>query len=98
MLKTTKSPYLSRPEVGNGNGEVVGFSNGDSEELVKKSGKLKAHNLYKSRKSVKSGKNLSKSENSLKFGATITGLSFLTPGAWETFNHLRVVFIKATIL
>ena len=37
MLKTTRSPDVSRPEVENGDGKVVGFRVGDGEELAKKS-------------------------------------------------------------
>ena len=105
MLKTTRSPDVSRPEVGNGNSEVVGFGiGGGGEELAKKSGKSKAQktsksqNLAKSRKSSKSGKKLSKSGNLPNFGAIETGPSFLTPKARSTFNRLRLAFTKALIL
>ena len=40
MLKTTGSLNVSKPEVENGNGEVIGFGDGSGEELAKKSGKL----------------------------------------------------------
>ena len=67
-------------------------------EHAKKSRKLKGQKTSKSRKSVKSGKNLSKSGNSPNFGATETGPSFLTSGARETFNRLRLACTKAPIL
>ena len=42
MLKTTRSPDVLGSEVGNGDGEVVGFGvGGGGDELTKKSGKLK---------------------------------------------------------
>ena len=65
MLKTTSSPDVSRSEVGNGNGDVVGFGIGSSsEELAKKFEKLEGQKLTKSQKLSKSGK--SKSEKSKK--------------------------------
>ena len=79
-----------------GNGEVDGFG-GNSVEHAKKSRKLKGQKTFKSQKSVKSGKNLSKIGISSNFGAIKTGPSFLTPGAREAFNRLRLVFIKAPI-
>ena len=106
MLKMTGSPDISGPEVGNGNGEVVEFGVGGDggNELAKKSGKLskglkspKSGNS-KRKNLTKSGKNLSKSGNSPNFGATETGLSFLTPKARSAFNRLRLAFIKAPIL
>ena len=106
MLKTTGSPDMSRPEVGNGNGEVVGFGfDSGGKEFAKKSGKLKGQNLVKSRKLSKSekskGKKLkkpSKSKNSPNFGTIEAGPNFLTFGARETFNRLWLAFIKAPIL
>ena len=98
----TGSFDVSRPEIGNGDGEVLGFGvGGGGEELAKKSGiskcgKLKK--LFKSRNSTKSGKNLSKSGNSPNFGAIEVGPSFLTPDAREAFNRLRLAFIEAPIL
>ena len=114
MLKTTNEPTPSRndgsgsafnrnnnskPAFGknDGDGEVDGFG-GNSVEYAKKLGKSKGQKMSKSQKSVKSRKNSSKSENSPNFGATKTGLSFLTPGAREAFNHLRLAFTEAPIL
>ena len=90
MLKTTGSPDVSKHEVGNGNGEVVGFGvgGGGGDELAKKSGKSKGQKTSKSRKLAKSGKNSSKSENSPNFGAMEVGPSFLTPEARSAFNRL----------
>ena len=99
MLKTTGSPDVSGPEVGNGNGEVVRFGVGSGgNELAKKSGKLKGQKTSKSRKLAKSGKDSSKSGNSPNFGATETGSSFLTLEARSAFNRLRLAFTKAPIL
>ena len=102
MLKTTGLPDVSGPELGNGDGEVVGFDvSGGDEELAKKSGKSKgkkSKKLSKSRKSAKSGKNLLKSRNSPNFGATKTGPSFLTPKTRAAFNRLWLIFTKAPIL
>ena len=97
MLKMTRSPDVLRPELVNGNGEVVRFVVGGGEELAKKSGKLKGRILSKSQKSTKLGKNLSKSENSPNFGTIEVGPSFLTPSAREAFNRLWLAFIKAPI-
>ena len=96
MLKTTGSPDVSRPELGNGNGEVVGFGIGGG--LAKKSGKLKDKNLSQSQKLAKSGKSLPKIGNLPNFSATEAGPSFLTPGAREAFNCLQLVFTKTLIL
>ena len=100
MLKTTGSLDMSGPEVGNGNGEVVGFGvgGGGGDEFAKKSGKSKGQKTFKSRKSAKSGKNSSKSGNSPNFGATEAGPSFLTPKARSAFNRLWLAFTKAPIL
>ena len=114
MLKTTNKPASSRNDGSGsassknddnrpasrrkyGDGEVDGFGS-DNVEYAKKSGKSKGQKTSKSQKSVKSRKNLSKSGNSSNFGATETGLSFLTLGAREAFNHLRLAFTKAPIL
>ena len=104
MLKTTGSPDVSGPEVGNGDSEVIRFGvSGGGDELAKKSGKLsKGLKLSKSgnskgKKSAKS-KKPSKSGNSPNFDAKKAGLSFLTPGARETFNSLQLAFTKAPIL
>ena len=100
MLKTTGSPDMSGPEVGNGGGEVVkfGVSGGGGDEFAKKSGKSKSQKMSKSRKSAKSGKNSSKSGNSSNFGATEAGPSFLTSEARSAFNRLRLAFTEALIL
>ena len=95
----------SRPifERNDGNGKVDGFSS-DGVEHDKKSEKSKCQKFDKSQKlskfqkSAKSGKKLSKSGNLSNFGAKKAGPSFLTPGAKETFNHLRLAFTKAPIL
>ena len=88
----------SGSEVGNSNGEVVWFGVGGDEELAKKSKKSKGQILFKSQKSAKSRKNSSKSGNSSNFGATEARSSFLTPGAKEIFNRLRLTFTRALIL
>ena len=114
MLKTTNEPIPSRndgngsvssinndsrPASGRNDGDnkVDGFG-GNGVEHAKKSGKLKGQKTSKSRKSVKSGKNPSKRGNSPNFGAIETGLSFLTPGAREAFNHLWLTFTEAPII
>ena len=114
ILKTTNEPAPSRNdgsrsasstidnsrpafERNDDNGEVDRFGS-DGVEYTKKSGKSKGQKTSKSQKLVKLGKNLSKSGNSPNFGNTETGPSFLTPGARETFNRLRLAFIKAPIL
>ena len=106
MLKTTWSLDVSRPEVGNGNGDIVGFGvDSSGEELAKKSGKLKGQNLAKFRKLSKSRKSKgeklkkpSKSADSPNFDITEAKPSFLTPGAKEAFDHLWLAFIEALIL
>ena len=95
---------MSRPEVGNDDGEVVRFGVGDGgKKLVKKSGKsskglklsklgnLKDKNLAKSKK-------LSKNKNSSNFDDKKAGSSFLTLKARAIFNCLRLAFTKASIL
>ena len=113
MLKTTNEPAPSKNDGSrsasnrnddsksvfkrhDGNGEFDRFG-GDGVEYAKKSGKSKGQKTSKSQKSVKSGKNSSKSRNSPNFGVTETGLSFLTPGAREAFNRLRLTFTKFLI-
>ena len=106
MLKTTGSPDVSGPKIGNGDGEVVGFGvGGGGGELAKKLGKSKGQKSVKSRKSSKSGKSKGekpkkppKSGNSPNFDAKDTGPSFLTPKARSTFNRLRLTFTEAPIL
>ena len=104
MLKTTGSPDVSGPEVGNGDSEVIRFGvSGGGDELAKKSGKLsKGLKLSKSgnskgKKSAKS-KKPSKSGNSPNFDAKEAGPSFLTPEARSAFNRLRLAFTEAPIL
>ena len=71
---------MSELEIGNGNGEVDGFSlDNNGEELIKKWKKLKGQNLSKSQKLSKSRKSLLKSGNSPNFGTTEAGPSFLIP-------------------
>ena len=49
MLMTTRLPDVSKSEVRNGNGKVVGFDDGSNgEKLAKKSKKPKSQNLSKS--------------------------------------------------
>ena len=80
---------MSEPKVKNGNVAVVGFDIGDgSEELAKKSRKLKGQNLSKLQKLAKSGKSLLKSGNLSNFGTIEAGPSFLTLGARDAFNYL----------
>ena len=104
MLKTTGSPDGSRPEVGNSNGEVIGFGvGGGGEELAKKSGKLsKGLKLSKLRnlkgKNLAKSKKPSKSENSPNFDIKKAGPSFLTPKARAAFNRLWLAFIEVPIL
>ena len=69
-------------------------SNGLSDELKHvepKIGRSESKKLAKSKKP-------SKSENSPNFDAKKAGPSFLTPGAKEAFNCLRLAFTKALIL
>ena len=80
------------------------------DELIKKSGKLletrklsklgnsKSKKLFKFWKLAKSGKKLSKSENSSNFNAKKNGPSFLIPKAKVAFNRLQLIFTKAPIL
>ena len=87
-----------------GNNEVDGFD-GNSVKYGKKSGKSKSQKLANSQKLSKSGKlksekfkKLSKSGNLPNFDITEARLSFPTLDATTTFNHLRLVFTKASIL
>ena len=105
MLKMIRSPDVSRPEVKNGNSEVVGFgiSGGSNEKLTKKSRKLsKGLKLSKSgnskSKTLAKSKKPSKSRNLSNVGATEARPSFLTLGAREVFNRLQLAFTKAPIL
>ena len=100
MLKITWLSNILGPEIGNGNGKIIGFGvSSDDEELAKKSGKLKGQNLAKSQKSKgEKSKKPSKSRNLPNFNNIKAGPSFLTPDARETFNHLWLAFTKALIL
>ena len=113
MLKTTMSSQvlaanevlgarvLAADEVGSVGGGGDGSSDG-SKRVEPKTGRSKSQKSSKSgnsegKKSAKS-KKLSKSGNSPNFDAKKAGLSFLTPGAREAFNHLRLAFTEAPIL
>ena len=61
-------------KIGDGNDDR--FSDGNGEKIAKKSRKSKGKKLFKSRKLAKSGKKLSKSENSPNFCFKKEGLSF----------------------
>ena len=103
MLKTIESPDVSGSEVGNGDGEVIGFGGGGGNELAKKSGKLsKSLKLSKSGnskcKNLAKSKKPSKSKNSPNFNAKKAGPSFLTSEARAVFNRLRLTFTEAPIL
>ena len=87
----------NRPVSGRNDGNVNRFGD-DGVEHAKKSGKSKSQKTSKSQKSAKSGKNSSKSGNLPNSGATEAGPSFLTPGAKEIFNRLRLIFTKTPIL
>ena len=105
MLKTTGSPYMSRPEVENCDSEIVRFDvgGGGGDELAKKSGKsskglkLSKSGNSKGKKLAKS-KKPSKSGNSPNFDAKEAGPGFLNPEARAAFNRLRLAFTKAPIL
>ena len=97
----------SRPVFGrnNGNDKVNKFDIGGNDmEHAKKSGKLfksgksKSEKTSKSQNLTKSGKKLSKSENSTNFNITKVGPKFLTPDAKTAFNCLWLAFIEAPIL
>ena len=92
---------LAADEVGSVGGGGDGSSDG-SKRVEPKTGRSKSQKSSKSgnsegKKSAKS-KKLSKSGNSPNFDAKKAGLSFLTPGAREAFNHLRLAFTEAPIL
>ena len=97
----------SRPisKKNNGNGKVNRFNVGEnSVEHAKMSGKLsksrksKNKKISKSWNLAKSGKKLSKSENSTKFNITKAKSKFLTLDARTAFNYLRLAFTEALIL
>ena len=102
MLKTTmSSQVLAANEVGSIGGGGDGLSDGPK-RVEPKTGRSESQKLSKSgnlegKKSAKS-KKPSKSRNSPNFDAKKTGSSFLTSDAREAFNHLRLAFIKASIL
>ena len=81
---------LAANEVGSVGGGGNGSSDG-SKRVEPKTGRSE------SKKSAKS-KKLSKSGNLPNFDAKEAGPSFLTPGAREAFNRLRLAFTKAPIL
>ena len=103
MLKTTGSPDVSKPEVKNSNGKVVGYGvSGGGKKLAKKSGKLsKRLKLFQSKNSI--GKKLAKSKKPSKsgnlpnFNVKEAGSSFLISKAKAVFNRLRLAFTKAPI-
>ena len=113
ILKITGSPDEPAPDRNDGSRPVSGRNNGKSKidefgddgvEHAKKSGKSKGQKSAKSQKLSKSGKSKgekpkkpSKSGNLSNFGATESGLSFLTPKARLAFNRLRLAFTKAPI-
>ena len=77
MLKTTILPEkLTSKRLGVGDNKVNGFGVDNNKEIAKKSGKLS-----KTRKLAKSGKKLSKSENSPNFGIIEAESKFLTLNA-----------------
>ena len=95
----------------NGNGKVNGFGvdrNGveyakkieklSKSENSSKSRQSKSKKLFESQKSAKSRKKSSKSGNLLNYDTKKNGPSFLTSDARTAFNHLRLAFIKASIL
>ena len=65
---------------------------------MSKSRKLKGEKMSKSQNLAKSGKNLSKSENSTNSNTTEDGLKFLTLDARIAFKRLRLAFTEALIL
>ena len=103
-MKTVPSEKSILERLGVGDGEVDGFDIGENGvEHTKKSGKLfksrkvKIEKTSKSQNLAKSGKKLSKSENSTIFDITEDGPRFLTLDAKIVFNCLRLAFIKAPI-
>ena len=113
MLKTTMSSQvlaanevlgakvLAANEVGSDGGGDDGLSDGlkcvKPKTRRSESQKLSKSGNSKGKKSAKS-KKPSKSGNSSNFDAKEAGLSFLTPGAREVFNCLRLTFTEALIL
>ena len=92
---------LAADEVDSVGGSSDGSSDG-SKRVEPKTGRSESQKLSKSgnsegKKSAKS-KKPSKSGNSSNFDAKEAGLSFLTPGAREVFNCLRLTFTEALIL
>ena len=89
MLKTAAPP--ERPTSKKvGDCEGGDSIDGGGVKIAKKSRKSKSQKLAKSKKPSKSG-------NSPNFDAKKAGPSFLTPGAREVFNHLRLAFTETPI-
>ena len=103
MLKTTmSSQVLAANEILGARvlsaNEVGDIEGGEGLKRVKsKTGRSESQKLSKSRKSAKSRKKLSKRRNSPNFDTKEPGPNFLTPGAREIFNRLRLAFIEALI-
>ena len=105
MLKTLLLPerlIFDKLEVGDGE-DGVNVS-GDNVKLANKSRKLKSQKLAKFQKLFKSRKwkdeklkKPSKSKNLPNFNIIKAGLSFLTPDARISFNHLRLAFNNTQI-
>ena len=92
---TTSQPLKKN----NGNGEVDRFDiSGNDIEYAKNSRKSKSEKTFKFQNLAKSGKKLSKSENSTNFNVIKAELKFLIPNAKTVFNCLRLAFIEAPIL
>ena len=109
MLKTTMSSQvlavnevlgarmLAADEVGsvggggNGSKRVEPKTGSSESQKSSKSGNLEGKKSAKSKKPSKSG-------NSPNFNTKKAGPSFLTPGAREAFNRLRLAFTEAPIL
>ena len=97
MLKTTMlsqvldaNEVLVADEVDSAGGGGDGSSDG-SKRVEPKTGRSESKKSAKSKKPSKSG-------NSPNFDAKKAGSSFLTPGAREAFNRLRLAFTEAPIL
>ena len=83
----------------NSNDESDRFGVGrNSVEYAKKLEKSKNKKMFKSQNSAKSRKKLSKSRNSTNFGTIKAKPKFLIPNTRMAFNHLWLVFTKASIL
>ena len=94
MLKTiVSSERLILKQLGVNDGKINRFGINGSKKITRKSEKL-----FKSQKSAKSRKKLSKSGNLSNFTITKAGLKFLTSNTNTAFNYLQLAFIKALIL